>query len=34
MTGDELLTRIRTSQAADLHARFPTLSERDLMQSR
>lgn len=32
MTGDELLTRIRTRQASDLRACFPTLSERDLMQ--
>ncbi len=32
MTGDELLARLRTRQAADLRACFPSLSERDLMQ--
>jgi hypothetical protein len=32
MTSDELLTRIRTRQPADLHAYFPGLAERDLMQ--
>jgi hypothetical protein len=32
MTGDELLARLRTRQAADLRACFPGLSERELMQ--
>jgi hypothetical protein len=32
MENDDLLTRIRTRQAADLRACFPGLSERDLMQ--
>ena len=32
MTGDELLTRLRTRETADLRTYFPGLSERDLMQ--
>jgi hypothetical protein len=32
MTGDELLTRLRSRQAADLRACFPGLGERELMQ--
>jgi hypothetical protein len=32
MTGDEMLTRLRSRQAADLRACFPGLGERELMQ--
>lgn len=32
MTGEEVLSRIRTRQVADLRACFPKLHERDLMQ--
>jgi hypothetical protein len=32
MTSDELLTRLRTRETAELRNHFPGLSERDLMQ--
>jgi hypothetical protein len=32
MAGDELLTKLRSRQAADLRASFPGLAERELMQ--
>ncbi|MFN8464025.1 MAG: hypothetical protein U0X20_00680 [Caldilineaceae bacterium] len=32
MASDELLSRMRTRQTADLHARFSALSERDIIQ--
>lgn len=32
MTSDQLLTRLRTRESADLRTYFPDLSERDLMQ--
>jgi hypothetical protein len=32
MRNEDLLSRIRTRQSADLRARFPQLSERDIMQ--
>jgi hypothetical protein len=32
MTSDELLTRLRTRESADLRLHFPALSERELMQ--
>jgi hypothetical protein len=32
MTSDQLLTRLRTRETADLRLHFPDLSERELMQ--
>ena len=32
MTGDELLSRLRTRETAELRNHFPSLSERELMQ--